>query len=131
MLFSCALCNYITKRKYDLKRHQTARHNENALNIQNEEKTIQNKEKTIHNSCLIKHNGEWKITNLDNLSNKLIEKNSHEISKYYDNKIKNVDLIEYISKRFDYIDLCLPTTKNVYNQIKYEIKDIIKTSQLV
>jgi hypothetical protein len=24
-----------------------------------------------NNSCLIKHNGEWKITNLDNLSNKL------------------------------------------------------------
>ena len=45
--------------------------------------------------------------------------------------MKNIDLMEYISKRFDYIDLCLPTTKNVYNQLKYEIKDIIKTSQIV
>ena len=91
-----------------------------------------------NNNCLIKRNGEWKITNLNNLSNKLIQKNSHEIFKYYrnkteeiDNKIKHVDLMEYISKRFDYIDLCLPITKNVYNQIKYEIKDIIKTSQIV
>jgi hypothetical protein len=79
------------------------------------------------NNCLIKKNGEWKITNIENLSNNLINKNSNEIRNYYNNyktKINNsildIDLIEFIFKKFNYLDLCLD--KKLYTNIKDEIK---------
>ena len=90
-----------------------------------------------NNSCLIKINDDWKIINLDYLSRKLLNKNSNEIKYYYTNKkeeieielakkIKQISLIEFINKRFDYLDLC--NDKKLYNQLKFEIKDIIKTT---
>ena len=89
-----------------------------------------------NNGCLIKKNGKWNITNLDYLSNSLIDKNSSEIRKYYNNqkkdieeKIKNIELIEFINKRFNYLDLSL--NKDIYNNIKIEIKNIIKTTHLI
>ena len=40
----------------------------------------------LNNRCLIRENGEWKYTNIEHLSNKLINKNSYELSEYYNNK---------------------------------------------
>ena len=52
-----------------------------------------------------KKNNEWIITDLENLSTNLIKKNSNELEYYYykkkeqlDNKIMNIDLINYIKK---------------------------------
>lgn len=39
-----------------------------------------------NNRCLIRENGEWKYTNIEHLSNKLINKNSYELSEYYNTK---------------------------------------------
>ena len=89
-----------------------------------------------NNSCLIKAEGRWKLTNIDYLSNNLINKNSSEICRYYNNqkreieeKIKNLELIEFINRRFNYLDLSL--NKDIYNIIKSEIKNIIKTKMLI
>ena len=80
-----------------------------------------------NNRCLIRENGEWKYTNIEQLSNKLINKNSYELSKYYNNKknnieerIKDIDLIEFIYSRLNYLDLSI--NKNIYKDIKKEIK---------
>jgi hypothetical protein len=89
-----------------------------------------------NSSCLIKAEGGWKLTNIDYLSNNLINKNSSEICRYYNNqkreieeKIKNLELIEFINKRFNYLDLSI--NKDIYNIIKTEIKNIIKTKMLI
>ena len=89
-----------------------------------------------NNGCLIRKDGEWKLTNIDYLSNNLIDKNSSEILKYYNNKkkdieekIKNIELIDFINKRFNYLDLSF--NKDIYNSIKFEIKNIIKTTMLI
>jgi hypothetical protein len=88
-----------------------------------------------NNNCLIKKNGEWRITNIEHLSNNLINKNSNEISNYYNNNknkinnaISDIDLIEFIFKKFNYLDLCLD--KNLYTNIKYEIKEIIRSTNI-
>ena len=89
-----------------------------------------------NNRCLIRENGEWKYTNIEQLSNKLINKNSYELSKYYNNKknnieerIKDIDLIEFIYSRLNYLDLSI--NKNIYKDIKKEIKNIIKSTLLI
>jgi hypothetical protein len=89
-----------------------------------------------NNGCLIRKDGEWKLTNIDYLSNNLIDKNTSEIRKYYNNqkkdieaKIKNIELIDFINKRFNYLDLSF--NKDIYNSIKFEIKNIIKTTMLI
>lgn len=89
-----------------------------------------------NNGCLIRKDGEWKLTNIDYLSNNLIDKNSSEILKYYNNqkkdietKIKNIELIDFINKRFNYLDLSF--NKDIYNSIKFEIKNIIKTTMVI
>ena len=88
-----------------------------------------------NNNCLIKKNGEWKITNIESLSNNLINKNSNEIRNYYNsnkskinNTISDIDLIEFIFKRFNYLDLCLD--KKLYTNIKDEIKEIIRSTTI-
>ena len=88
-----------------------------------------------NNNCLIKKNGEWRITNIEHLSNNLIDKNSNEIRNYYnDNKTKinnaisDIDLIEFIFKKFNYLDLCLD--KKLYTNIKDEIKEIIRSTNI-
>ena len=88
-----------------------------------------------NNNCLIKKNGEWRITNIEHLSKNLINKNSYEISNYYNNNktkinnsISDIDLIEFIFKKFNYLDLCLD--KKLYTNIKDEIKEIIRSTNI-
>ena len=65
----------------------------------------------------------------------MIKKNSYELSEYYNNKINNIeerikdiDLIEFIYSRLNYLDLNLNRT--LFNNIKNEIKNIIKYNML-
>jgi hypothetical protein len=44
-------------------------------------------------------------------------------------KIKNLTLLEYIYKNLNYLDLSID--KQLYNDIIYEIKNIIKTSYII
>jgi hypothetical protein len=81
--------------------------------------------------CLIKNDNRWGLTNLDILSNKLFDKNSYELRNYYNNKktdieekIKNIEVLEFIYSRLNYLDLNLNRT--LFNNIKNEIKNIIK-----
>ena len=85
-----------------------------------------------NNNCYVKKNGEWKITNIDYLSKKLLNTNYHEINKfYYDKKekieenIQNIEIIDIIYKRLNYLDL--QVNKKMYKDIRYEIKDMIRT----
>ena len=85
--------------------------------------------------CLIKNDNRWGLTNLDILSNKLFDKNSFELRNYYNNqktdieeKIKNIELLEFIYSRLNYLDLYL--NKSLFNNIKNEIKNIIKYNML-
>ena len=85
--------------------------------------------------CLIKNDNRWGLTNLDILSNKLVDKNSFELRNYYnkqktdiEEKIKNIELLEFIYSRLNYLDLNLNRT--LFNNIKNEIKNIIKYNML-
>jgi hypothetical protein len=85
--------------------------------------------------CLIKYDGNWGSTNLDLLSDKLFNKNSYELRNYYNNqktgieeKIMNIELLEFIYSRLNYLDLYL--NKSLFNNIKNEIKNIIKFNNL-
>jgi|LakMenE22Apr09ns_1017241.scaffolds.fasta_scaffold00209_7 hypothetical protein len=85
--------------------------------------------------CLIKNDNRWGLTNLDILSNKLFDKNSFELRNYYNNqkkdieeKIKNIEVLEFIYSRLNYLDLNLNRT--LFNNIKNEIKNIIKYNML-
>ena len=85
--------------------------------------------------CLIKNDNRWGLTNLDILSNKLFDKNSYELRNYYNNqkmdieeKIKNIEVLEFIYSRLNYLDLNLNRT--LFNNIKNEIKNIIKYNML-
>jgi len=73
-----------------------------------------------------KKNNEWIITDLENLSTNLIKKNSNELEYYYykkkeqlDNKIMNIDLIDYIHKRLSWLDLQMNI--QLYKSIKTKI----------
>ena len=85
--------------------------------------------------CLIKNDDRWGLTNLDIISNKLFDKNSYELRNYYNNqkkdieeKIMNIELLEFIYSRLNYLDLYL--NKSLFNNIKNEIKNIIKYNML-
>ena len=85
--------------------------------------------------CLIKNDNRWGLTNLDIISNKLFDKNSYELRNYYNNqktdieeKIKNIEVLEFIYSRLNYLDLYLNRT--LFNNIKNEIKNIIKYNML-
>jgi hypothetical protein len=89
-----------------------------------------------NNDCYIKKNGEWKITNIDYLSKKLLNTNYHEINQfYYDKKdkieenIQNIEIIDIIYKRLNYLDL--QVNKKMYKDIRYEIKDMIRTTKII
>ena len=74
--------------------------------------------------CLIKNNDKWGSTNLDLLSDKLFNKNYYNNQKMdIEEKIKNIELLEFIYSRLNYLDLNL-------NNIKNEIKNIIKFNNL-
>ena len=88
-----------------------------------------------NNDCYIKKDGVWRIINIDHLTDKLIYNNSKEIHRYYyekqkeiENKIKNINILSEIYKRFNYLDLQI--NKEIYNKIKYEVKDLIRTTKL-
>jgi len=81
---------------------------------------------------LIKKNNNWSLINIDHLTDNLFRNNSFELQKYYDierkdieNKIKNIELLEFINSRLSYLDLSLD--KKVFNKIKDEIKNKIRT----
>jgi hypothetical protein len=85
--------------------------------------------------CLIKNDDRWGLTNLDIISDKLFNKNSYELRNYYNNqktdieeKIMNIELLEFIYSRLNYLDLYL--NKSLFNNIKNEIKNIIKYNML-
>ena len=89
-----------------------------------------------NNNCYVKKNGEWKITNIDYLSKKLLNTNYHEINQfYYDKKekieenIQNIEIIDIIYKRLNYLDL--QVNKKMYKDIRYEIKDMIRTTKII
>jgi hypothetical protein len=89
-----------------------------------------------NNDCYVKKNGEWKITNIDYLSKKLLNTNYNEINQfYYDKKekieenIQNIEIIDIIYKRLNYLDL--QVNKKMYKDIRYEIKDMIRTTKII
>ena len=88
-----------------------------------------------NNNCLIKKNGKWRITNIENLSNNLIDKNSNEIINYFynnknkiNNSISDINLIEFIFKKFNYLNI--NQDKKLYLNIKNEIKEIIRSTNI-
>ena len=90
----------------------------------------------VRNGCLIKKGDEWRCVGIDNISKRLIDHNSGEIGKFYDknkeniNKIfKDIQLLEYITTKFNYLDLHLD--KTFFNELKNEIKYIIKSNILI
>jgi len=85
------------------------------------------------NRYLIRKKGIWITTNMSYLLNDLIHKNGIEINKYLiDNndvineKIKNIEQFEYIYKRCNNLELSI--NKELHKNIKYEIKNIIKSN---
>jgi transposase-like protein len=76
--------------------------------------------------CIIRENYKWKYTNIDYLSNDLLNKNSNELRSYcnkekdkIENEIRNLELIDFIYSRLSYLDLSMD---------KIEIKNIIKST---
>jgi uncharacterized protein YbaR (Trm112 family) len=85
--------------------------------------------------CIIKEDNKWKFTNIDCLANDLFNKNSNELKSIYDkdkerieNKIRDLELIEFIYSRLNYLDLSMD--KHIFKNIKIEIKNIIKSTLL-
>jgi hypothetical protein len=88
-----------------------------------------------YKGCLIKKDNRWNITDLNNLADNLLNQNSHELNSFYNNKktvieqkIMNIELLQYIYSKFNYLDLSI--NKKSFNNIKNEIKNIIKTNVL-
>ena len=86
--------------------------------------------------CLIKHDNKWNIANIDLITDKLINKNSNELLNYFNNKktnieqkIKNIEILEFIYSRLNYLDLQL--NKKLFDNIKFEIKNIIKFNYIL
>ena len=82
--------------------------------------------------CIIKKDNKWSIINIDYLADNLFKNNSYELLEYYnkkkkeiDEKIKNIEIIEFIYSRLNYLDLSL--NKDIFNKIKNEIKNKIRT----
>jgi hypothetical protein len=90
----------------------------------------------LRNGCLIRKNNEWRNIALESISKKLINYNSCEISNLYnknfdkiDNIFKDIQLLEDITKRFNYLDLQI--NKTLFNELKNEIKYIIRSNILI
>jgi len=88
-----------------------------------------------YKGCLIKKDNRWNITDLNNLADNLLNQNSHELNSFYNNKktvikqkIMNIELLQYIYSKFNYLDLSI--NKKSFNNIKNEIKNIIKSNVL-
>ncbi len=89
--------------------------------------------KYSNNGCLVKINNEWIYKDINDFSETLLNRNATELKKYFDNKkreidiaIKEVELFEFINSRLNYLDLQL--NKNLFNSLKKEIKNIVKSN---
>ncbi len=79
---NCILCNYKTKRKYDLKRHENAKHNK--IKTQNNYTTVNNNYTTIDNNYTTIDNNYTTVNNRNlNIGNKCIKCNKNLSSKQY------------------------------------------------
>jgi len=81
--------------------------------------------------CSIKNENKWKITDIDYLSNKLLNNNSIELLRYFNNnyikeKMIKLEIHKFVNSRLNYLDLYIDT--KLYNNIKLEIKYIIKSN---
>ena len=85
LFHNCTLCNYKTKRKYDLKRHENAKHNK--IKTQNNNTIIDNKNTTVDNKNLNLDNKNLNLDNKNlNFDNKCNKCNKIFSSKQYLNK---------------------------------------------
>jgi hypothetical protein len=80
--------------------------------------------------CSIKNENKWKITDIDYLSKKLLNNNSVELLRYFNNnyikdKMIKLEIHKFVNSRLNYLDLYIDT--KLYNNIKLEIKYIIKS----
>jgi flagellar motor protein MotB len=87
---------------------------------------------TKNYGCIVKKNDKWTLININYLTDNLFKNNSYELQNYYNNKkkeidekIKNLELIELIYSRLNYLDLCI--NKDILNNIKNEIKNKIRS----
>ena len=90
--FYCALCEYKTKRKYDLERHHNAKHTLNAYKYKNKDKHINIEEKHINNNDNYIDNDEKSINKTENHID--IEKNHLQTKKNFlivINVLKNIE----------------------------------------
>jgi hypothetical protein len=85
-----------------------------------------------NNMCYIRKQNKWQPIGIDRLSAVLLQTNTNELANKYnstrqifENIIQNVDMIEYIEKRFNYLDLM--TNKNRYKETLEDIKNLLKT----
>jgi uncharacterized C2H2 Zn-finger protein len=72
------------------------------------------------NGCLIKQDDEWKITDINYLTNKLIETNLKELEDYYNSHKEAIEKKDIKINIFDFNK----------DDLKTEIKNIIKTTML-
>jgi hypothetical protein len=93
--------------------------------------------------CTIKNDDKWSVADIDYISDNLFNKNSDELIKIYNNYKKDIDLIikkkeendvkkelfQYIYLRFNYLDLS--ENKKMFNNIKSQIKNIIKHNNYI
>ena len=84
--------------------------------------------------CYIKNIDKWSFSDLDFLSNNLLNKNSEELKSYYNNeyikeRLIKLEILEFVNSRLNYLDLYINT--KLYNNIKSEIKNIIKSNIII
>jgi hypothetical protein len=93
--------------------------------------------------CSIKNDDKWNVADIDYISDNLFNKNSSELIKFYNNYKKDIDIIikkkeenyvkkelfQYIYLRFNYLDLSV--NKKMFNNIKTQIKHIIKHNNFI
>jgi hypothetical protein len=87
-----------------------------------------------NNVCYVRKKDKWQPITMDKLSSSLLQTNTNELAKKYNNAkdiiegiIQNVDIMEYIEKKFDYLDLM--TNKNKYKEALDDIKCLIKSNR--
>jgi hypothetical protein len=87
-----------------------------------------------NNVCYVRKQDKWQPITIDKLSSSLLQTNTNELAKKYNSAkdiiegiIQNVDVMEYIEKKFDYLDLM--TNKNKYKEALDDIKCLIKSNR--
>ena len=89
-----------------------------------------------NNTCFKFIDNQWKNININLLSDELILKTSNELNdkfkenkKIFEDHFKNEEVLEYVHKHFNYLDLSINT--KLYKVIKTKIKDLIKSPLLL